>query len=347
MNTYVELKEKEKQLLEKIEKIKEENIELLSVLDGYKEEYSEDFTVIAKDLRNSEPEKVIYRLVVLQDDVKMSNNISEEDKQKISNMIDEIAEKCSEKDSEYRKIARENNKNTMELEKRKEYVVSKFEEIKAKEDKIEVLEQKKKFYENIIYNKFSEHAIIVEAKKILNGINIEKDLLEIEIENILTEPGLKEDLDIVNEELKLDEQPKEVNEESEQKELKTIKKEETVEKETTEEKTLETKEEKLEDTEKNITPELKLVNEKNDSETKEEENEEQDLEAVKPEKPHRVIFKKKASPELINKIKNGGKMTLGILAIGAAVAAIIVNPVALIAVPAGAVIYEKVKNKKK
>jgi len=40
-------------------------------------------------------------------------------------------------------------------------------------------------------------------------------------------------------------------------------------------------------------------------------------------------------------------MTLGILAIGAAVAAIIVNPVALIAVPAGAVIYEKVKNKKK
>lgn len=336
MNTYVELKEKEKQLLYKIEKIRKENLELLSELDEYKEKYPEDFTVIAKDLKNSEPEKIIYRLIVLQEDIKMSNTIDENEKRQISELIDKIGEKITYKDDEYREVAIDIVDNKAELEKRKEYIVSKFEEIKEKEEKLKLLEKKEFYYEGIISNKFSEHTIIEAANRILIKIEEQKEMVKLEINTILNEPGLKEDFETVKKELKTEKEPKESNEKPKKSKKEKIAKEEKV-------KEVKTPEEKIVKEEKKSETKTEDVAKIIEAKLEKEESEEKDLEAVTPEKPHRVIFKKKASPELIGKIKNNGKKALGILAIGAAVAAIIINPVALIALPAGGLIYEQAK----
>lgn len=336
MNTYVELKGKEKQLLEKIEKIRKENLELLSELDEYKEKYEEDFTVIAKDLKNSEPKKIIYRLIVLQDDVKMSNNINEQDKKQISDLIDKIGEKVTYKDDEYKEVISDISNNRNELEQRKEYLIDINEKIKDKENKIKILEKKEVYYEAIISNKFSEQPIIEEAKRILTRVEEEKEMVELEISTILEEPGLKEDFELIKKELNSEIQ-KESNEKSKknkkEKTAKVDKNNEIKEEKTFEEETK--KGTKIENVAKAIENKLELESE--------EKVREKDLEAVTPEKPHRVMFKKKASPELINKIKGSGKKVLGILAIGAAVAVIITNPLALVVIPATKLLSEQAK----
>ena len=70
------------------------------------------------------------------------------------------------------------------------------------------------------------------------------------------------------------------------------------------------------------------------------------LEAVVPEEPQEVVEVHKAPIKLIERLQKmgkTGKISLGVLIIGAAVAATIANPLAIAAIPAGGLIYNQVK----
>lgn len=323
MYTYADLKKQEKELKEKINIINLENINILSKLDEFKVKYPKEFNVITVDLHSVDIDRIIYRLIVLQDDINMSKQIPEEVKKHIISIINEIGQKSQTKVEECSKLKEKLEENKTNLENRKKYVLEKVNKIKENKNRQLELDDKKNFYEKLMNHKYCEPQIKVESERIIENIKNENNMIQNEIDKIVKEPDLKEDYNLINNGMPM--------------EIEELKLEEKKEDEIT----------IIENKPDNLIPEienLKVI----DSPKKEEQPIQEssnipDLEAVKPEEPLKVILKKKASPELINKIKNGGKTALGILIIGAAVAAVIANPMALLAIPAGGLLYDQAK----
>lgn len=313
MYTYANLKKQEKELLEQLENINKDNINLLSQLTEYRLKYPKEFSVISVDLSKIDLERILYRLIILQDDVNISNNINEDEKKRIINLINVIGQKSKEKFEECSEVKEQLEKNKTEIENRKNYVLEKVNLIKENKNKQQVLEDKKNFYEKLILHKYCEPSIKEESQRIVDSINLEQNIIQNEINTLAEEPNLKEDYNLINNGMPIEE----------------LRQEEKIEEEQEKEMLIQENKSSI------LLPE-------NDKYTTETSNV-PDLDAVKPEEPLKVILKKKASPELINKIKSGGKTALGILIIGAAVAAVIANPMALLAIPAGGLLYDQAK----
>lgn len=313
MYTYANLKKQEKELLEQLENINKDNINLLSQLTEYRLKYPKEFSVISVDLSKIDLERILYRLIILQDDVNISNNINEDEKKRIINLINVIGQKSKEKFEECSEVKEQLEKNKTEIENRKNYVLEKVNLIKENKNKQQVLEDKKNFYEKLILHKYCEPSIKEESQRIVDSINLEQNIIQNEINTLAEEPNLKEDYNLINNGMPIEE----------------LRQEEKIEEEQEKEMLIQENKSSI------LLPE-------NDKYTTETSNV-PDLDAVKPEEPLKVILKKKASPELINKIKSGGKTALGILIIGAAVAAVIANPMALFAIPAGGLLYDQAK----
>lgn len=91
---------------------------------------------------------------------------------------------------------------------------------------------------------------------------------------------------------------------------------------------------------------IKNIDEQSESKSSEKEITQNNIEAVIPEEEQEVVDVHKAPVKLVDRIKKmgkTGKISLGVLIIGAAVAAVIANPLALAAIPAGGLIYNQVK----
>lgn len=326
MHTYVDLKKEEQELQEQLKKINQENIEILSQLSEFKIKYPKAFNVISVDLSTVDLDRIIYRLIVLQDDVNISKDIPEEEKKHIINLINGIGQKSREKVEQCGELKDKLEKNKIEIENRKKYVLEKVELIKENKNKQQSLEEKKNFYEKLMLHKYCEPSIKFESEKIINNINLEKNLIQNEINSILEESNIKEDYNLINSGTPI--------------EIEELKQEQP-EEEPEDEMTIQAIEPQIvlsENNETQVTELPEIVEPQLNENTTG-----PDLDAVKPENPLKVILKKQATPELISKIKTGGKTALGILAIGAAVAAVIANPLALAAIPAGGLLYEQAK----
>ena len=323
MYTYIELKEQEKKIFEQIEEIRGKNFEAIKELIELSKTYQEEFRILPKELKTTSFYKMHSRLEVLKEEIEISS-IDEEAKNTIIKLIDLVDEKITENNIKLKECDEQLLDNTIQMEKRRAYIEEKIKLIESNYDKIAKLDKKKELHQQIIDNGDIDERVKEEAKKVIANIEIEKALLIKENNEILKEENLKEDIIELNKEEQLEEPKKEKIDE-----VTTIAVEDVSEENIPEVSIEERIEEAFE------TPELS-----------EEITEEQpELMPVTPEEPQEVVNVHRASPELIGKIKKAGKVGLGILVIGAAVAAIIANPMALLAIPAGGLLLDQAKEK--
>ena len=325
MYTYIELKEQEKKIFEQIEEIRGKNFEAIKELIELSKTYQEEFRILPKELKTTSFYKMHSRLEVLKEEIEIST-IDEEAKNTIIKLIDLVDEKITENNIKLKECDEQLLENTIQIEHRRAYIEEKIKLIESNYDKIAKLDKKKELHQQIIDNGDIDERVKEEAKKVIANIEIEKALLIKENNEILKEENLKEDIIELNKEEQLEEPKKE---EKKKEEVTTIAVADVSEENTPEVSIEERIEEAFE------TPELS-----------EEITEEQpELMPVTPEEPQEVVNVHRASPELIGKIKKAGKVGLGILVIGAAVAAIIANPMALFAIPAGGLLLDQAKEK--
>lgn len=330
MDIYIELTEKEKEIQEKIKLLNAENIDLFKGLDKYAKKYSEEFRVLPRRLDTFDFTKTDIRLQILKDEIELST-ISEEEKKEVYDAIEDIRGKIVENLNSLTDCNKELVKNNQKIRKIEAYLQAKKSIIEENEKKINNLNKKVEAYKSIVDNSLIDEDMKVNAKKKITSLEIEIAFIKAENSKILEETKCKKDFVLDEEDA---EKEVEVGEKISY-DTELVSEEESSELDVSEE---EEKDESLDETMPlDVT---KFVEDGKESDSEEigeipEEDLEEIPEALVKEEPKKVKAIRKASPELIGKLKKGGKIALGVLTIGAALATILINPVASLAFATG------------
>lgn len=363
MKSYVELKKLLSEELTEQKRLQEENILIYEKLLNFTSYYPEPFRILQKDVKDVNFSKLSIRLEVLKEEIELSN-IKEEDKIRLYEVIELVNNRVKENLAKEKTLTKETNK---EIKERKKYLQEKRVVIEANIRKVEMLDRKIKAHKQLINKNNIEDSIKENAKNIIDIFEKEKqEVKDQTVEIFESDKTLREDFILL---FKEEKERKEKNKEN--------KKEEVIVANNEIKENIETQEE----IEPTMTPsiwsfasvadkyeEKKMpifnVKDLNLEEQKSEEKEEttltkeeiveeiakniemQEVETINPlqeEQPKKVKSKHKASKDLVNKITKAGKIGLGVFVIGAALAAIVMNPIALAAIPAGGLIAEQAK----
>lgn len=319
--TYEALKQRETGSIVYIEELKTKKVQEFSKLGEFIEKYPDLFRVLPNDLSTVKSN----RLDILKEDIAVSS-LEDSEKETIINVINGIDREIVETDKVIKRHEDALAKTREEIENREKYIIETEERRSEYVRQIKEIDEKVKIHESIANNETLDPSVRETAKSVIEKALESRKLLTAEIVNIFREPNYREDLEYFN---KIKNQQEPQNEETPERE------EATPEEEPTPEREGETPEEVPAQEREGETPEVEPAQER--------EEETAVVEPVVPEEPRRVKSVHKASPELIAKLKQAGKTTLGVLAIGAAVAAIIANPLALAALPAGGLLWEQAK----
>lgn len=318
--TYEELQEQERKILENIEKLNSSNEELIKGLEQLRQQYPNELRILPENLEELKTENMSDRLSVIRKEIRKSSNIKEEEKEPMIKAV----EKAIRRVARNVKIVEQKEKELVpirtEIERIRRYVTSMSKFNEERKERFERLiaksEQQIKKYETILNDEDMPESVKEPTRE---ELEVEKEKIESlkqqieEIEN--REKGVSGQVSEKSAEEILEEPVSEV------KEPQVTPVVETQEAPTTEPTPAPTEE---------------------PGEKKKEEVSEV-LNPIVPEEPQPVVEKHKASPELIAKLKTAGKIGLGVLAVGAAVAAVIANPLALAALPAGGLIWDQAK----
>lgn len=361
MNIYVELKQTEKNILEEIKKLKDDNISLFEQLKEYSKEYPNEFRVLPKNLDTFNYKKSDIRLEILKDEINDSS-MPEEVKETIFDLIKNISKTVEENNIKEAIFKEELSINSEKIKKVESYLHEKRKIVAQNDEKIDFLEKKTNEYEKIINNEIVDEEIKDLARKLIMNIDIERNALSYENNRILSDEKIREDLELILE------YKKEENEEEKENKAEislVVEKDAPTLEDTTpiDVEFSEVKEEEKENNEKSIISIVEEVKKEEANDEKEENTKAEEIDdkkdnsiskftsklikgaQLKENNSKKVVNKKEASPELVKKLKTGGKIALGVLTIGAAVAAILTNPLALGTFVAGGVLVDQAKEK--
>jgi len=328
MNTYTELKDKEKEIIEAIRNLRVEKIKLIEELEENAKKYPNQFKALPEreeiDLCDMN-----RRFDVIEESIRISK-LEEETKNSVLELVKSIKERFSQNQEKAKHYDNEKSVNNLKLEEREKYLEEKLSQIEENIKLIKRNDKKISIHKQLIANEEIDNVVKEKAQNVIAKLQEEKETIIKEKEEILKEPNLKEDLKLLKgEELILQETAgnNSLVEENAQEQLA--------------EENLENTPEVIE--EQTETRALGVILNERFTENQEEISPE--LNPVIPEEPQEVIEVHQAPTELKSKIKKFGKIGLGVLIIGAAVAAIIANPLALVAIPAGGLVWDQAKEK--
>lgn len=361
MNNYAELKNKEQELREQYNKLANERRNIIGPVYRVAVEYPNLIPeqLLSKNFENIEIHSLETRIIVAIDNIE-SSELSETKKasiiEELSKSQRDISENVRNSDKiwdEERKIALEKSQRAVELQE----TYDKLNELKKE---IEMINTQIKTYEGIKYQMqqdgINSKAIEGVTEEINDLKNKRQECVDI-INNIISQPGLEEELNAFIEDKEIENKKIEEaknKEEAEKKEAEKKRHAQELREKIAREKVERELEQEQENEEADFVIE-EVSEEKKEGESaptpekKVEETSEKDpLEPVKPEKPKRPISKHKASPELIAKIKKIAKPAIGLTLIGLAVSAVIANPLLIAnvlgAAMGGGLVFDELKN---
>lgn len=342
MKSYVELKKLLSEELNEQQKLHEENVLLYEKLLNFVNYYPVPFRILQKDVKDVNFSKLSIRLEVLKEEIEISN-IKEEEKTRLYEVIELVDNRVKENLTKEKTLTKETNK---EIKERKKYLQEKRVIIEANIRKVEMLDKKIKAHKQVVNKNNIEDSIKENAKNIIDSFEKEKQKVKDQtVEIFESDKTLREDFILL---FKEEKERKEKNKENKKEEVivtnnenkENIEKQEEIEPTTTSRiwsfgSLVDKFEEKK----------MPIFNVKdlNLEEQKSEEKEVEQTNLLQEEQPKKVKSKHKASKDLVNKITKAGKIGLGVFVIGAALAAIVMNPIALAAIPAGGLILEQTK----
>lgn len=365
MYSYLDIKRRENELLEKIDSIKKERIDLVSPFYELKKQYPDTFGVLLDNYEGLESEKFDTRLEILIENIETSNL---ENKDELITSIGNVRDRFKVINNKERMYNRFLNESVSpEKEKRENYLREVYIKTRIIEKKLEKNNLLIKEYE-VKRNELIEKGF---ESKIINAFNnvIDYDLhnanerLKNELRKLYIETGLSEEIEAYykDNEKELDyiarDISKEILGESKKEKVDNVitsnsiiseDDKETIQLEEQGKVTFKDHEETTQNlaiilpektelvaTKKDEIPEVKeqdfVIVEDSKSDGKESDKEEEknksQLDAIIPETTKKVINIHKASPELMKKIVKNGSIALGVVAIASAVFAVLSNPV--------------------
>ena len=348
MNTYIELKKYEEQIIDSISALKNENLFLVESFDKYSLKYQDAFRTWPRNFDLVDFNRISSRFDVLKQDIEVSYMIKEEEKLKIFEEIDDISEKIEQNNIKIKAYEEELSEIRELIETKKEDLKEKKNILEEYADKMIALDEKINTHQKIIENPKVDDALKKVAESVISSSLSEKVKLQNERKLYLDDKLLIEDLNfmddeymkgIVTGEIKpetnyeltdLEKRLLELFENGTSKSKKVVAKVEEV----SEDKNSKDDDDSKGGPSSNITDDSKKEEtSKNDDSKPEdnptkEENKPTSLAIVPFEgEPVKKVKKvRRASKDLIEKLKENNKIVLGLLGIGAALALLVAVP---------------------
>ena len=195
MNTYTELKNKEKEIIETIRNLRVEKIKLIEELEENSKKYPNQFKALP-EIEEIDLCDMNRRFDVIEESIRISK-LEEETKNSILELLKSIKERFSQNQEKAKYYDNEKSINNLKLEEREKYLEEKLSKI---EENIKLIKRKDKtiiFHKQLLANEEIDNSVKEEAQKVISRLQAEKESLIEENEGILKEPNLKEDLKLL------------------------------------------------------------------------------------------------------------------------------------------------------
>lgn len=334
MRNYVEIKGELNSLELERRNLKSKKVKIVEDIENIIKSHSELLSILPKNIELIDSKTLEDRFNLLEEQID-SLNINEDEKFKLIETVVDSRIKIKEIDPEIEELDNKMIALGPELYNRKTYVMDRvleLQKIKFERESLEkeISDQKKE----LLNDKYSE--IKISRREVISKLEEKYKVLRAKEEEIRKEENLYEDAKLIAEEKIKEEKEKE------EKEKLVVVNDEKVDEENKENIVSDIDETKYVTEEKNMDNEVKEVKNTSDIlevESKDEslennsevnEQQEEQVEALAPEKPKKVKKVTKANFNLkLNTIKKAGKIALGVGALALTVAFFIANPLLL------------------
>lgn len=196
MNTYIELKNKEKELLEELKKIEDGNIQLIKEVSELAKCYPEEFRILPKNLDSVNFNKMHNRIEIIKEEIEISN-LEESKKQTIYELLELLDKRFVISNQKLKEIEERILENKTAIENREKLIKEKRPMLEDDVRKIASIMKKVNSHYQIIGNEQIEESVKKEAKKAVSNLLEEKNSILEKYEEKMNEFNLKDDLDFI------------------------------------------------------------------------------------------------------------------------------------------------------